>query len=71
MARPKNPDFRIRNEGTVVLFTPLTARGHALVEEAIAPNIESWQWMGKSFAVDHRVCEALIRDIVESGCSVQ
>jgi hypothetical protein len=71
MARPKNPDFRVSDHGTVVSFQAVTAEAIGYLEETLKPCLEGWQWLGQTvFAVDHRCCEGLIHDIMGDGYTV-
>jgi len=56
------PDFRIRNEGTVVMFTPLTESARNFLRDNV--ESESWQWMGESLCVDHRMAHELLHALV-------
>lgn len=58
------PDFTISNHGNVWGFQPLTPAAHTLCEGAI--HIESWQWMGGAFMVDHRMAAALVATLREN-----
>ena len=58
------PDFRIRDEGTVVIFTPLTKDAEAFLERC---DSEPWQWVGPSLVVDHRPAMDLIEAIRMEG----
>lgn len=62
----KKPDILIRDEGTIVLFTPSSRRAQKWVKENV--QTESWQWMGRSsFAVDHRFAQDLISGMEADG----
>lgn len=61
-------DFTINDQGSVVMFTPLTDAATAWVDENVA--LEGWQWLGNSFAVDHRIAQALVDGIEAEGFTV-
>lgn len=60
-----NTTFKLRNEGTVVVFTPMTDEAMELVHNIL--SIESWQWFGRSFVVDHRYAEDVCHVLDEYG----
>jgi hypothetical protein len=57
-------DFKITNEGTVIVFTPLTAAAKDFLSRC---DTESWQWMGPSLVVDHRPASDLLEFIRAEG----
>jgi hypothetical protein len=62
-------DFRIEDQGTIVLVTPLTEGAREWVDANV--QLEGWQWLGGSFAVDHRMAQALIDGIEDEGFAVR
>jgi hypothetical protein len=62
-----SPDFKVHNEGSVIVFTPLTEAAEAFLERC---DTESWQWMGPSLVVDHRPAVALVEAMQEEGLEV-
>jgi hypothetical protein len=60
-------DFNIRNEGSVIVFTPLTKAADAFLERC---DITDWQWMGPSLVVDHRPAVALVEAMQAEGLEV-
>ena len=54
-------DFIIRNEGTIVMFEPVSADAQDWVVENV--RLDDWQWLGPAFGVDHRYAAALIEAI--------
>lgn len=64
-------DIQVGGEraSTVFLFRPLTDRGRAWVEENV--RLESWQWVGNAFAVEHRFAQELARAMIEDGLRVR
>jgi hypothetical protein len=57
-------DFRITNEGSVIVFTPLTGAAKAFLDRC---DTEGWQWMGPSLVVDHRPAADLLEWIKAEG----
>ena len=64
------PDFTIDNQGTVILFTPVSVAATELVQSDAFP-LEPWQILGASFGVDHRPAAQLIERLVEEGFTVE
>tara|TARA_Y100000034_G_scaffold100178_1_gene123376 strand:- start:619 stop:816 length:198 start_codon:yes stop_codon:yes gene_type:complete len=62
-------DFLIRNEGTVVLFIPVSdaAREFALSDEL---GLEDWQRFGEHFAIDHRPAVELVNQLFYEGWDI-
>ncbi len=58
-------DVEVSNEGSVVLFTPLTEDARAWIDENV--QSESWQWLGASLAVDHRFAMDLLNGMAGAG----
>jgi len=61
-------DFTIRDEGTVIVFTPNTETAQTWLNSFCV--IEDWQWMGPSFVVDHRPARDLLEAILEEGLTI-
>ena len=61
-------DVTVANEGTVWQFLPLTRKGKAWVEENL--NLQSWQWLGKTFSVEHRYGESIVNGMRGDGLVV-
>lgn len=55
----------IKNEGTVVLFSPESDYEYEFM--MVNLETEGWQWLGKSLVVDHRMASDLTDIIVEAG----
>jgi len=58
------PDIRVRNEGTIVLFTPITLRAKQWIPANVQPDA---QWFGASLAVQHRCAADLSAAMREDG----
>jgi len=63
------PDVILRNEGTIVMLTPMTPD----VKEWFDENVQSegWQWMGESLCIDSRFAMDLVIGINEAGFSIE
>jgi hypothetical protein len=61
-------DIQIQDDGTIILFTPMSPEGKEWVEENL--SLESWQWMGRSFAVEDQYADAVINSMTEDGLDV-
>jgi hypothetical protein len=53
------PDVLVRNEGTVFLFNPLTARAKEWIEEYVQADA---QWFGTTLVVEHRFAWGLAQE---------
>jgi hypothetical protein len=60
-------DFQIVDHGSVVMFTPLNLDAQTFAQNEL--EIDSWQWMGNGFAVDHRIALGLHEYLIDSGFS--
>lgn len=59
-------DFKVRDEGTVWIFYPLTERAKNFTDTDL--GLESWQrWPGPSFVVDHRPASDLVGALEDEG----
>ncbi len=61
-------DIRVNADGTIVLFTPLTAAGRAWIHHHT--HSEPWQWLGDSLAVEHRYAGDLVQGMRKDGLKV-
>ena len=57
-ATPTPLDVKVENQTSFWLFTPMTAAARAWVDKYA--NLEPWQWMGASFAVEARFVKTLV-----------
>ncbi len=62
---PVGPDFRVLDQGSVVVFTPLSAEARSWVNEFI--GIKHWQRLGGGFALGHRDAQYLADAITFAG----
>jgi hypothetical protein len=63
------PDVLVENHGTIFLFTPMTERARTWVDEHV--QLDSWQWLGTSFSVEHRFAEGLAAGMIDDGLEVR
>lgn len=63
------PDVQIENHGTVALVTPITPAAKQWVDENVA--VESWQWLGQSFAAEPRSIPNLVAGMRNDGLTVE
>jgi hypothetical protein len=64
----RRPDVLIRSEGSVFVFTPITAKAKQWFDANV--SAEDWQWLGASLIVEHRYAPGLIAELLEAGLSV-
>jgi len=60
------PDFRVKNEGTIWLFEPVTEQATDWVND----NVLTCDWWGNSFVVEHRYGPPLLEGIVDAELEV-
>jgi hypothetical protein len=58
------PDVRVRNEGTIVLFTPLTPAARDWICVNVQPNA---QWLANALVVEHRYAADLAAAMRQAG----
>jgi len=61
-------DLLIQNEGSIVVITPLTSSAKAWIDDNC--ELESWQWLGASLAIDWRFAEDIINGMKDAGFNV-
>jgi hypothetical protein len=59
------PDVLIENEGTIVMFQPVTDAARDWF--SVNVQTEGWQWFGTRLAVDHRMAGSLIEGLLSEG----
>ena len=64
----KPADFEVRDGGTVYTVRPVSKRAGEWTNEHV--RLESWQWLGDAFAVEHRYLDDLIDGIRGDGLTV-
>jgi hypothetical protein len=63
------PDVRVSGSGSILVVFPLSTDAAQWVEENV--KVESWQWLGLGFAVEHRYLPNLIRAMQTYGLIVE
>jgi hypothetical protein len=61
-------DLTLRDEGTVVVFTPHTETGRTFLHEMLYS--ETWQWLGEALCVDHRMARSVIDGAENEGLRI-
>jgi hypothetical protein len=61
-------DVRVMYTDCALLFEPLTDHAHMWLDEHA--TIESWQWLGSSFAVEHSYAPDLVLGMRADGLEV-
>ena len=62
------PDFTLADHGSVILLTPETGAAKAFVQAFV--DVPDWAWLGRGFAVEHRVAKNLLDGIQGNGLTV-
>jgi len=62
------PDVRIDDQGTLVMFEPISQAAKDWFSEHV--QSESWQWMGTRLGVDHRMAQNLVDGIEGAGFTI-
>ncbi len=68
LAKEKSIDFLIEDQGSIVLFQPMSDAAKEWFSENV--QSEGWQWMGPRLAVDHRPAQHLLEGIEAEGFTV-
>lgn len=63
------PDVVVENHGSVCMVTPMSPAAHEWVDENV--QLDSWQWLGASFACEPRYVSSLIDGMVDDGLTVE
>ena len=58
-------DVKVRNEGSVIMVTPVSPEAKDWVNENV--SLEGWTWMGDSFAVEPRMADDLLSGMADAG----
>ena len=66
--RPKMADVLVRNEGSIVMFTPKSQEAKNWVDDNL--GLESWQWLGPAFAVEWRYAPDIVNGMTGDGLEV-
>lgn len=62
-----NPDITIQDEGTIVLFTPVTDAGTDWCAEHLPDDCPRF---GSAFAIEHRFAEAIADGMSNDGLAL-
>lgn len=65
----RTADFAIADQGTLVLFNPLTPEAKAWIDNNCVT--EPYQWFGRALAVNHSCAQALYDGIINDGLTVK
>ena len=63
MTETKQADVYVENHGSIIMVTPLSGVARQWVDANV--SIESWQWLGSSFSVEHRYIDNLVAGMQE------
>ena len=61
-------DIVFSDQGSVIVFTPVTEAGTQWFEENVA--WESWNQVGPSIVADHRPARAILEGLLDAGLRV-
>ncbi len=62
-------DVIVENRGSVCMVTPMSPEASEWVDQNV--SLESWQWLGASFACEPRYVPSLIEGMHEDGLTVE
>lgn len=62
-------DFTVSHHGNVIMVTPVSQDAKDWTAENV--QLEGWQWIGPSFAVDQHCIDDLVDGIRADGLNVQ
>ena len=65
MNRSKVIDFVVQPHGSVWTFEPKTESAKRFVRTDL--DVQSWQWLGPAFGVDHRIVNDLVAALAGEG----
>ena len=65
MSRTKVIDFLVQPHGSVWMFEPKTETAKGFVCTDL--EVQSWQWLGPAFYVDHRLANDLVTALQGEG----
>jgi hypothetical protein len=69
MAAIKAPDVLVRNEGTVVVFCPLTSAAKAWIDENVQTG--ALQWFGNALCVEYCFAWGLAQGMKDAGLALE
>ena len=62
-------DFLVRPHGTIWTFEPVTERAKEFTGTDL--DVQSWQWFGPAFGVDHRLANDLVTALQDEGFGLE
>lgn len=62
-------DVRIESDSSMVLITPVSYVGRQWIDENL--QVEGWQWLGRSLAVDKRYAGPIVDGMIGDGLDVE
>ncbi len=62
------PDVTVANHGSIFMIYPLTQAAKEWVDENVP--LEDYQWLGPSFACEHRYVDNLLEGMMNDGLVV-
>jgi hypothetical protein len=65
MSRTNEADFHVRPHGSVWTFEPKTETAKEFTQNDL--DVQSWQWLGPAFGVDHRLVNNLVAALAGEG----
>ncbi len=68
-SKTKSPDFSIRDEGSIVLFTPLSPSAHEFVEERIGSD-NGFQPYWPIVVIERRYAQDILEGVIAEGMVV-
>jgi len=69
MSRTNETDFVVRPHGSVWTFEPKTETAKEFTQNDL--DVQSWQWLGHVFGVDHRLANDLVTALEVEGFVVE
>jgi hypothetical protein len=69
MSRTKEADFHVRPHGSIWTFEPKTETAKEFTQNDL--DVQSWQWVGHCFGVDHRFANDLVTALEVEGFVVE
>jgi hypothetical protein len=62
-------DVRIESDSSMVVITPVSHLGRQWLSENA--QYESWQWLGRSLAIDKRFAADIVEGMIGDGLDVE
>lgn len=61
-------DIHVTDHGSVVVLEPASDAARDWVAETV--EVPAWAWLGRAFAVDHRLAQDIIDGAIDAGLAV-